>query len=442
MHESRPALSLNVRETQITTDDRGHCLNSTQCFSPDGNTVVYDTRNEDAKLAANGQIRMLNLETGEDVLLYETQHQTEYGPGVGAATFSPDGNSVLFLGGIQNASADNPYSFTRRTGIGITLNNPGFPIWMDARNIQPPFTPGALRGGTHAHSWSGDGEYISFTYNDHILAEASKSGKDVIDTRTVGVMFPKKVLVPAADNIENKNGEYFSVLISRVVKQPTPGTDQISKAFDDCWIGKNGYLRPDGARQQHAIAFQGHTCTVDGSAITAIYVVDIPADLPDHVDTISAGTMTDLPEIPQPIRQRRITGDEVNVSASPRHWLRSTPDGALIGFLAADENDIIQLWGISPNGGPVKQLSFLPVSIEGPFNFSPDGKYAGYLAGGNVYITRIEDGISNALTSLKPNIERVGPVIWSPDKYILAYNAYVENESGRFLQIFTLTVSQ
>ncbi len=29
--------------------------------------------------------------------------------------------------------------------------------------------PGALRGGTHRHEWSGDGKWIGFTYNDAIL---------------------------------------------------------------------------------------------------------------------------------------------------------------------------------------------------------------------------------------------------------------------------------
>lgn len=41
---------------------------------------------------------------------------------------------------------------------------------MDARNITPPFTPGALRGGSHVHTFSGDGKWIAFTYEDHVLA--------------------------------------------------------------------------------------------------------------------------------------------------------------------------------------------------------------------------------------------------------------------------------
>src|SRR5690606_16967824 len=102
-------------ERQITKEPFGHCLNSTQCISPDGRYIVYDTRNDDGALAANGEIRVLDIETGEDIIVYKTKNQTEYGPGVGAATWSPDGKMLLFLGGIQNANKENPYSFTRRT---------------------------------------------------------------------------------------------------------------------------------------------------------------------------------------------------------------------------------------------------------------------------------------------------------------------------------------
>src|SRR5690606_1308373 len=138
------------------------------------------------------------------------------------------------LGGIRNASKEHPYSFTRRTGIGVAISRPGEAIWMDARDLRPPFTPGALRGGTHAHSWSGDGQLISFTYNDHILAEAAVHDPSIMDTRTVGIMFKKPVAVANADSIENRGGAWYSLLISRVTKDPAPGTDEINRAFDEC----------------------------------------------------------------------------------------------------------------------------------------------------------------------------------------------------------------
>ncbi|PBD34340.1 hypothetical protein CK247_30830, partial [Klebsiella pneumoniae] len=33
----------------------------------------------------------------------------------------------------------------------------------------PPYTPGALRGGSHVHVYSPNGQFVSFTYNDHVL---------------------------------------------------------------------------------------------------------------------------------------------------------------------------------------------------------------------------------------------------------------------------------
>lgn len=427
---------LPVPEIQITQSHSGHCINSTQCFSSDGQWIVYDARNKDAQLAANGEIRMVNTTTREDVLLYQTSHQTIYGPGVGAATFAPDGKKVLFLGGIQNADETNPYSFTRRTGIAVEVAYPLTPIWMDARDIVAPFTPGALRGGTHAHTWSGDGQWISFTYNDHILSELAKTDSTLIDTRTVAVMFPRPVQVKDADGCENKNGAMYSTLVSRVVRHPVPGSDEISRAFDECWIGERGYIKPDGTRQYRAIAFQGELIDEKGNKKTEIFVTDIPDPIQmDYNDPRYAGTIDLLPEVPASIQQRRISFTEKGVAATPRHWLRSTPDGLLIGFLAADEGGVIQLWGISPNGGPPKQLTWLQQSIEGPFNFSPDGDWVAYVAGGEVQVTRLSDGETRRLTTKGENCSAVtGAVNWSPRGDMLCYNRYVNG----YLQIFSL----
>lgn len=426
---------ISATEIQLTHGSFGHCLNSTQCFSPKGDWIVYDTRNNDALLAANGEIRVVNTHTGEDKLLYKTAHQTEYGPGVGAATFSPTEDRVLFLGGIQNADKSNPYSFTRRTGISVQSANPQIPIWMDARDIQPPFTAGALRGGTHAHTWSGDGKWISFTYNDHILSEAIKADSSIVDTRTVGIMFPKTVTVPHADCIEQKNGEMYSVLVTRVVKHPTPGSDEISKAFDECWIGSKGYINSDGDIQKRAIAFQGHILDNNGELKTEIFVTDIP----DSIDTrsLSGGTTSTLPEVPREIGQRRISFLNKGVSATPRHWLRSTADGSQIGFLMEDENKIIQLFTISPNGGEPQQVTKLKTSISSPFNFSPSGKWAAFIVDGDVCIARLSDGETIVVTKKdEKKGNAVGAVSWSSDGRMICYNRMIPAGDEKFLQIF------
>lgn len=428
------------KEIQLTTGRSGHCLNSTQCFSPDGKMIVYDGRNDDSLLAANGEVYLLDLTTGQEKLIYRTEHQSAFGPGAGAATFSPDGTMVLFLGGIQNCNKERPYSFTRRTGIGVELKRPMIPAWMDARDITPPFTPGALRGGTHAHTWSGDGKWISFTYNDHILAEASARGEQVTDTRTVGIMFPGKVKVKNADGVEEKDGRMHAVLVSRVVQCPKPGSDEVAKAFDECWIGLNGYKKTDGDWQKRAIAFQGHLVDKDGKLKTEIFVADIPENLPElAVRFPSAGTPSTLPEIPPGIVQRRISFSKKGVSSIPRHWLRSVPDGSLIGFLAEDEQGIVQLWGISPNGGKLRQLTFLPTSISSPFNFSPDGKWVAYMSDERVFITRLSDAKTLELTK-KRKEKLAGAVVWSPQGDAVIYNRYTSEGDDVLLQVFMVKI--
>src|SRR5690606_15294525 len=116
--------------------------------------VVYDSRNGDTHIGITSTIAMVNIEAKQIKRLYTTPNQTEFGPGVGAATFNPVQDRVLFIHGLTNCTKDQPYGFTRRTGVSIAIDNPDVPIFVDARDVKPPYTPGALRGGTHAHCWS------------------------------------------------------------------------------------------------------------------------------------------------------------------------------------------------------------------------------------------------------------------------------------------------
>lgn len=425
-----------LNPVQLTFDQQGHCINSTQCFSPDGQWIVFDSRNHDTLLASSGEIKMVNVLTKEQKLLYKTGHQTEYGPGAGAVTFSPDGKRVLFLSGITNAGKAHPYTITRRSGIAVEIGQPMIPVHMDARDIRAPYTPGALRGGTHAHTWSGDGQWISFTYNDYVLQQAEKLYADVKDLRTIGIMFLQRVAVNDADGIENFSGEMFSVLLAPVVPDPAPGSDEISKAFDECWIGTNGYRKKDGSWQKKSIAFQGMVRDSNGKDKSEIFIADIPDNLVALLggDAFS-GTGKTLPSVPEAVKRTRITFTENGISLLPRHWLRSVPDGSLIGFLAKDYKGLVQLFGVSPDKGEVKQLSFLEHSIAGPFNFSPDGKWAAFISDGSVFVCNIQNGQSYRLTG--QNGELAGAVAWSPKGDGLCYNQYVPDSNGiNYLHIF------
>lgn len=427
------------KEIQLTHSEFGHTLNTGQIFSPDDDWIVFDTRNNDTGIKITDRIGVVNVKTGEEKIIYQVPNQTQYGPGVGAASFSPVKNRVVFIHGIRNASTQKPYDFTRRTGVAIDVENPQQPIFMDARDIQEPFTTGALRGGTHAHSWSGDGQMISFTYNDYVIEQLAKTDFEVRDLRTIGVMFPKQVKVPNTSNVENNDGEMFSVLAATVTENPRPGSNEIDRAFDECWIGKDGYLKADGSRQRKAIAYQGNVRNEQGEVVTEIFVADIPEDMETKLfDENIAGSATTRPNVPKDITQRRITFTQKGVKG-PRHWLRSNVDGSQIFFLSEDDNNLIQVFSVSPNGGEIRQVTKNDFSVSGSINNSPDGRYLSYLADGSVFVTEVKTGVSNRLTQKYAEPENLtGVVVWSNDGETLAFNKYVKSEKGCYLQIFLM----
>src|SRR5690625_5487279 len=76
----------------------------------------------------------------------------------------------------------------------------------------------------------------------------------------IGVITPwTAVDMPADTDGENNSGEYFTMIVSRVTEKPAPGSDEISKAYEDGWIGQNGYLDASGQRQRRSIAFLGRS---------------------------------------------------------------------------------------------------------------------------------------------------------------------------------------
>ncbi|MEG0696949.1 MAG: hypothetical protein RR447_07425, partial [Algoriella sp.] len=74
---------------QLTFNDYGHTLHHNQIESRDGNYLLFDTRNDDTKIGETQFIKTLNTETLEIKTIYSTKNQSKFGPGVGAATFSP-----------------------------------------------------------------------------------------------------------------------------------------------------------------------------------------------------------------------------------------------------------------------------------------------------------------------------------------------------------------
>ena len=363
-----------------------------------------------------------------------------YGPGVGAVSFSPKEDKVIFIHGIRNATEKNPYGFTRRTGVSIDLKHPLQLIFVDARDVFNPFTPGALRGGTHAHSWSGDGKWISFTYNDFIMEQLSKTDVHVKDLRTIGIMVPlKKVKVPNHNSFENNDGEMFSVVVEKVKEKPNRGSDEIEKAFDKCWIGEKGYQKANGDWQEKALAFQGNIITHEGLVKTECFVVDLPEDVScAKLNAPLEGSLTTRLNVPDGVFQRRIAYTD-NGMEGPRHWLRTTRNGSLIASLMKDKEGIVQIFRVSPNGGNIEQLTFNKFPMQGQFNFSPDDKYLAYPADNSIFITNLITGKTKRISiRFKDSDKPVGGVVWSNNGKMLIYNRYVKSENGSFIQIFLL----
>ena len=250
-------------EKQITSGAVNRILTNCNVWSPDSRWIVYDVRSDALGTVFDGTtIEAVNVETGEIRLIYESKN----GACCGVATFHPKENCVAFILGPENPASAWKYGPAHRQGVIVDLARPGIAVNLDARDLTPPFTPGALRGGSHVHVFRPDGQAVSFTYNDALLslfAEETAERED--DRRNIGVSVPIGPVSVPKTHPRNHDGAYFSVLATRTTANPRPGSDEILQGVEEGWIGANGYLRPDGTRQTSAIAFQGQVLTESGN---------------------------------------------------------------------------------------------------------------------------------------------------------------------------------
>ncbi len=406
---------------QLTFGSYGHTLHHNQVISPDNQWLVYDTRNEDTQIGITTRIERVNINTKEVEILYQVKSFNEYGPGVGAVTYSPNKNRVLFIHGIANATKDKPYSMSRRTGVAIDDNLPNQPIFMDARNIYSPFTKGALRGGTHSHAWSSDGLKISFTYNDYVLEQ-----QNIKDERVVGVMFPKKVVVSKDKAQENISGEMFSFIVSDIVVNAKHGSDQIEKAFDECWLGNT-----------NSIVFQGWVRDKDGNRKTEIFKVDLPHDLSLVFDSpLIEGTDKLRPQVPKTINQKRVS-DTLKGVSDFRHWLRSSLDGKFVYFLMEDSENYSNIFQLNIENGEIEQITYHQSSIHSPFNISPNGCQFVYFNDQQLYLFDLNK--NKYIRLLERDEDYYGIPNFDKNGEFIFYNKYVEEQNtSKFLQIFKI----
>lgn len=430
---------------QLTTAPHGHILTNANVWSPDSQRIVYDVRSDAAGSLFDGdRIEIVDVGTGTVTVLYQAQAAAK----CGVVTYAPHTQQVAFIIGPEHPTPDFTYGPARRLGLLVDEERPGIGVPLDARQLMPPFTPGALRGGSHVHIYNPAGTHISFTYEDHVL-----SGHDTEDAtremnlRTIGVsVLGQPVTVPAT-HPRNRSGLAFSVLVVDVTAQPRLGSDDISKAVEEGWIGTSGYVRVDGTRQRHALAFQGHVRTATGTSITEVFVVDLPDSLTTPGTGPLAGTITHRPRPPRGTQQRRLTytADRKHPGlAGPRHWLRSSPDGSQIACLMRDDAGIVQLWTVATADGTLRQVTQNAHAIASAFTWSPDGRFIAHVLNRQVCRTNMATGETTPLTSMFPEATAPRPeaCVYSPDGQHIAFVRPMPSPEGMFNQVFVCKAAQ
>ncbi|GAA4005350.1 hypothetical protein GCM10022631_15750 [Deinococcus rubellus] len=89
------------------------------------------------------------------------------------------------------------------------------------------------------------------------------------------------------------------MLATRTVNAPTPGSDEVNRAYEEGWVGAGGYVKADGQRQRHAIAFLGDTIDSAGKKLTEVFIADLPEDVTRAGAAPLQGTATTLPSPPR-----------------------------------------------------------------------------------------------------------------------------------------------
>ena len=373
---------------QITNSPCGHILTNTGVWSPDSKRIVYDVRSDAVGTVFDGtRIETVDVETGEIVVLYESTN----GACCGVATFSPKADRVVFILGPEYPTADWQYAANHRRGAMVDCDRPGVAIPLEARDLIRPFTPGALKGGTHLHVFSPDGKRVCFTYED-ALEERQ---------RNVGVsQLGCAVSVPRT-HVRNHDGSAFSRVVTRTVAKPQAGSDDISRAYEEGWI------------DDRQIAFVGDCVGADGSRLAEVFVVDVES-----------------------MKQTRLTRTENRKFpglCGPRHWVRSSPDGKRVAMLMKDDAGVGQLWTIDPAGGEPVQMTFGTEPIASSFTWHPSGKAIAVVIGGCVCLAGVDGSVRRLTVDVSAMAEAC---VVSPDGRGVAFVGRV----GEWNQVWVVGV--
>jgi len=388
---------------QITFASRHHQLTNTQTWTPDGQWLVFDVRPSGASFTGE-TIERVNIHSGETEVIYRATD----GAHVGVVTVHPQDERYVFIHGPEHPDATWQYDFHHRRGV---VTSQGDTHNLDAMDITPPFTAGALRGGSHVHVYSPNGENVSFTYNDHVLRERDPA----LDLRNVGVAVPFGPVTPSGHHPREYAGSHWSVLVSQTTPTPQPGSDEINRAYEEGWVGNS------------QLAFIGDTLSLSGEKVPELFIVTLPTEEAGWKKAGEAplcGTENTLPAPPAGVVQRRLTFTHdraypglVNV---PRHWVRADPQGNSIAFLMRDDAGVVQLWLIAADGSGLRQLTQCS-GIQSAFNWHPSGKWLGFVLENRIALCDAQRGEIRFLTADHENPPSGDAVVFSPTGDVVAW---------------------
>ena len=341
-------------------------------------------------------------------------YRATLGAHVGVVTVHPQTEKYVFIHGPENPDATWQYDFHHRRGV---IAEQGEVTNLDAMDITSPYTPGALRGGSHVHVFSPNGEFVSFTYNDHVMHERDLA----LDLRNVGVAVPYGPVTVSAQHPREYSGSHWCVLVSQTTPEPTPGSDEISRAYEEGWVGN------------HALAFIGDTLSENGEKVPELFLVELPQDEAGWKTPGEApleGTDATLPAPPRGVVQRRLTFTHARrfpgLTTVPRHWVRCNPQATEIAFLMRDDVGIVQLWLISTQGGEPRQLTHHATGIQSAFNWHPTGKWLGFVLDNRIACCDAHTGDITFLTQNHGTPPSADAVVFSPDGRFVAWMEEVD----------------
>ncbi len=174
--------------------------------------VGYDTRSDAAGSLFDGRwIERVHVGTGRVERLFESRR----GAHCGVVLVVQRQTASCFIYGPEEPTLDWQYAPYHRRGVILDLSQatPQQPIPLDAMCYAPPLVAGALRGGSHVHTWDPMGKRVAFTYEDHLLASIDRSVDPMAECnqRNIGISDPICAVNATKSHVRNNDGSHFSV---------------------------------------------------------------------------------------------------------------------------------------------------------------------------------------------------------------------------------------